>query len=253
MYFDEFDNPDLALVAPFMPTDEAMARALLELGEVNENDVLYDLGSGDGSIVVLAASEFGARGVGIELDPQRLRESRELASFAGVESKVEFREEDLFEANIREATVVTLYLLPDVHIALKSRLLHTLAPGSRVLSHSFNLGQWRPDKTLEAGGLGLYKWVVPAQVSGRWQWYVGEQRYELALEQRFQKLVGKAWLDGEGVKLTAAHIRGKRLTLEIGEGKNKQRLVFRYIDSQQLAPTGGAQAGQVSHAVRIMA
>lgn len=245
MYFDEFDNPDLALVAPFMPTDEAMARALLELGQVNENDVLYDLGSGDGSIVVLAASEFGARGVGIELDPQRLRESRELASFAGVEHKVEFREEDLFETNVSPATVVTLYLLPDVHVALKSRLLQQLTPGARILSHSFNLGQWQPDKTIEAGGLGLYKWVVPAPVSGRWQWYQGEHRFEVALDQRFQKLVGKAWMDGETIKLLSATIRGRRLTLELESELGKQRFVFRYAGAQQLVPTVGTQATQV--------
>lgn len=245
MYFDEFDNPDLALVAPFMPTDEAMARALLELGQVNDNDVLYDLGSGDGSILVLAASEFGARGVGVELDPQRLRESRELASFAGVENKVEFREEDLFETDVSPATVVTLYLLPDVHIALKSRLLKQLAPGARILSHSFNLGQWRPDKTIEAGGLGLYKWVVPAPVSGRWQWYQDGRRFEVALDQRFQTLVGKAWVDGEVIKLLSATIRGRRLTVELADDSGKLRFVFRYAGPQQLVPTGGTQATQV--------
>ncbi len=242
MYFDEFDNPDLALVAPFMPTDEAMARALLKLGQVNENDVLYDLGSGDGSIVVLAASEFGARGVGVELDPVRLRESRELASLAGVEQRVEFHQQDLFETNVSAATVVTLYLLPDVHVALKRRLLAQLAPGARILSHSFNLGQWRPDKTIEAGGLGLYKWVVPAQVSGRWQWYQGENRYEVALEQRFQKLIGKAWLNGENIKLSTAIIRGRRLTLELEGEAGRQRFVFRYVNPQQLQPTGGTEA-----------
>lgn len=242
MYFDEFDNPDLALVAPFMPTDEAMARALLKLGQVNENDVLYDLGSGDGSIVVLAASEFGARGVGVELDPVRLRESHELASLAGVEQRVEFHQQDLFETNVSAATVVTLYLLPDVHVALKRRLLAQLAPGARILSHSFNLGQWRPDKTIEAGGLGLYKWVVPAQVSGRWQWYQGENRYEVALEQRFQKLIGKAWLNGENIKLSTAMIRGRRLTLEVEGEAGRQRFVFRYVNPQQLQPTGGTEA-----------
>lgn len=242
MYFDEFDNPDLALVAPFMPTDEAMARALLKLGQVNENDVLYDLGSGDGSIVVLAASEFGARGVGVELDPVRLRESHELASLAGVEQRVEFHQQDLFETNVSAATVVTLYLLPDVHVALKRRLLAQLAPGARILSHSFNLGQWRPDKTIEAGGLGLYKWVVPAQVSGRWQWYQGENRYEVALEQRFQKLIGKAWLNGENIKLSTAIIRGRRLTLELEGEAGRQRFVFRYVNPQQLQPTGGTEA-----------
>lgn len=246
MYFDEFDNPDLALVAPFMPTDEAMVRALLELGQVNENDVLYDLGSGDGSIVVLAAAELGARGVGIELDPARLRESHELASFAGVESKVEFREQDLFEADVSPATVVTLYLLPDVHVALKNRLLKMLAPGTRILSHSFNLGQWRADKTIEAGGVGLYKWVVPAPVSGRWQWFQGERRFELALDQRFQELVGKAWVDGESIKLLSATIRGTRLIVELADDTGKQRFVFRYVNSQQLAPTAGTQATEAA-------
>lgn len=250
MYWDDDETQDLPLVAPFMPTDEAMARALLTLGQVNAQDVLYDLGSGDGTIVVLAASEFGARAVGVELDPQRLKESRELACFAGVQERVEFREEDLFTAKVQDATVVTLYLLPGVHLALKTKLLKELKPGARILSHSFHFGQWRPDKKLELSGVGLYKWVVPAPVSGRWQWFQGEDCYEVALEQRFQTLVGKLWLNGETISLKGAQVRGTRLTVECVGPKGSQRFVFRYVNKAELSPTGGTEA---TRATRIMA
>ncbi len=125
-----------------------------------------DLGCGDGRLVITAVKQFGARrGVGVDIDPQRIKESNENAKAAGVTDRVEFRVQDLFETDFKEATVVTLYLLPDVNLKLRPKLLSDLKPGTRVVSHAFNMGDWEPDKTVtvEQGGQTLYLWTIPAK------------------------------------------------------------------------------------------
>lgn len=231
MFFDEYDteqdNPNM--LAPFVPTDEAICRAMLTLGLVNEDDMVYDLGSGDGAIVVQAAVEFGARGVGIELNPVRIDEGRDLANWAGVEEKVSFIEADLQEADIRNATVVTMYLLPSVHLALKGKLLNELNPGTRILTHSFDLGTWRPDEHEDFGGIGVFKWIVPEKVAGTWQWRTKEgDEYRVTLEQKFQEVAGKAWRNDQPLALRA-NLRGRLLELRLqGEEQAiEERFVFR--------------------------
>jgi|SRR5699024_3043539 len=231
MFFDEYedeqDNPNM--LAPFVPTDEAIGRAMLTLGQVNDNDVVYDLGSGDGAIVVQAAVEFGARAVGIELNPVRIDEGRDLAHWAGVQDKVSFIEADLQQADIRNATVVALYLLPSVHLALKPKLLNELNPGTRILTHSFDLGTWRPDQQVDFGGIGVFKWVVPEKVAGTWQWRTKEgDEYRVALEQKFQQVAGKAWCNDTPMALTAS-LRGRMLELRLqgAEKTPEQRFLFR--------------------------
>jgi ribosomal protein L11 methylase PrmA len=123
--------------------------------------VLYDLGSGDGRIPVTAARKYGVRAVGIDIDPERIREARRNAKNSGVSKLVSFRQQDLFETDLRMATVVTLYLLPDLNLKLRPRLLEQLRPGTRIVSHQFDMGDWKPDKTLETGGATVYLWVVP--------------------------------------------------------------------------------------------
>jgi SAM-dependent methyltransferase len=143
------------------PTPDDVVVAMLRLAAVNERDVVYDLGCGDGRIVVAAARDFGARGVGIDIDPQRIRESLENAKAAGVMNRVSFREEDLFEADIREATVVTLFLWPHLNLKLKPRLLEQLKPGTRVVSYIHNMGDWQAEKRLEIRGRPVYLWTIP--------------------------------------------------------------------------------------------
>ena len=125
---------------PYVPTHEKVVAEMLKVAQVGENDILYDLGSGDGRIVITAAKEFGARGVGVDIDPARIREARENAVKAGVADKVKFLQQDLFETDIREATVVTLYLLPEVNRRLRPKLLSDLEPGTRVVSHNHDMG-----------------------------------------------------------------------------------------------------------------
>jgi ribosomal protein L11 methylase PrmA len=136
---------------------------MLRLANVRKGDVLYDLGSGDGRIAIAAAKKYGVRAVGIDIDPQRIEEATENAKRAGVSKLVEFRQQDLFEADFSEATVVTLYLLPDLNVRLRPRLWQELKPGTRIVSHQFDMGTWKPQKTLESNGRTVYFWTIPAR------------------------------------------------------------------------------------------
>ena len=147
----------------FVPTPQEVVDEMLRLANVKKGDVLYDLGSGDGRIPVTAAKKFGVRAVGIDIDPERIQEANENAKRNGVTSLVKFRNEDLFQADFHEATVVTLYLLPDLNVKLMPRLMEQLKPGSRIVSHQFDMGTWRPDKRVELSGRTIYLWTVPAK------------------------------------------------------------------------------------------
>ena len=147
----------------FVPTPQEVVDEMLRLANVKKGDVLYDLGSGDGRIPVTAAKKFGVRAVGIDIDPERIQEANENAKKNGVTSLVKFRNEDLFQADFHEATVVTLYLLPDLNVKLMPRLMEQLKPGSRIVSHQFDMGAWRPDKRVELGGRTIYLWTIPAK------------------------------------------------------------------------------------------
>jgi cyclopropane fatty-acyl-phospholipid synthase-like methyltransferase len=154
-----------SLDVPYVPTPEDAVKAMLQLAGVHPGDFVIDLGCGDGRIVIMAAAEFGARGIGYDLNPVRIREAEANAAKAGVQSRAEFAQKNLFEADIRKATVVTLYLLPSVNEKLKPRLLAELRPGTRVVSHSFTMPDWKPVKTVEVNGRTLYLWVIPKRAA----------------------------------------------------------------------------------------
>jgi len=144
---------------------------MLLVANVNKNDMIYDLGSGDGRIVITAAKEYGARGIGVDIDPQRIREAKENARAAKVTNRVQFKQQDLFKTDLRDATVVTLYLLPDINLRLRPKLLSELKPGSRVVSHNYDMGDWKPQQTLKVNTPGggahmVYYWVVTEQDKG---------------------------------------------------------------------------------------
>ena len=132
----------------YVPTDDQVVAEMLAVANVGKDDVLYDLGSGDGRIVITAALKFGTRGVGVDIDPERVKEANENAAKAGVSDRVRFVQQDLFQTDIREATVVTLYLLPAVNMRLRPTLLKDLKPGTRVVSHNYDMGDWAPLKTI---------------------------------------------------------------------------------------------------------
>jgi SAM-dependent methyltransferase len=145
---------------PYVPTPNDVVEAMLKLGNITSQDTVYDLGCGDGRIVVMAAQKFGARGTGIDLNPDRINEANANARQAGVTDKVRFIEKNLFDADVRDATLVTLYLLPDVNRRLRPLLLKQLKTGSRIVSHAFDMDDWKPDRTVEIGTRRIYLWTV---------------------------------------------------------------------------------------------
>jgi ribosomal protein L11 methylase PrmA len=147
----------------FVPTPQEVVDAMLEVAKVAKNDVVYDLGSGDGRIPVTAAKKYGARAVGIDIDPQRVKEANANAESAGVTDKVKFLNQDLFTTDISEATVVTLYLLPSLNVKLMPKLKAELKPGTRIVSHAFDMGDWKPEQTLNVNGRTIYYWTIPKQ------------------------------------------------------------------------------------------
>jgi len=154
---------------PYVPTTDEAVAAMLKLADIKPSDVVYDLGCGDGRIVIAAAKKFGAHGVGVDIDPARIREANENAKKAGVEKLVRFEEKDLFQADIHEANVVMLFLLNTVNLKLRPKLLRELKPGTRIVSNTFDMGDWKPDKEAPVNGTDdgtslsqyLYLWIVP--------------------------------------------------------------------------------------------
>jgi SAM-dependent methyltransferase len=242
------------LEVPYVSTPEEVVAEMLRMADVGKDDVLYDLGCGDGRIVITAAKELGCRGVGIDIDPMRIKESQENAINAGVSDRVEFMLRDLFEANVSQATVVTLYLLSKVNLRLRPKLYRELNPGTRVVSHDFDMGKWNPDKNTVLGGSNaaykpvydtfvfannwdrhnVYLWIIPANVSGVWKWTVpeisGKTRYSLELEQTFQEIKGKAYEGSSSIPVSIkdGKIRGDRLefTLESKLNGRKEQMFF---------------------------
>jgi ubiquinone/menaquinone biosynthesis C-methylase UbiE len=209
------------LDVPFVPTNQQTVDAMLRVANVGPNDFVIDLGSGDGRILVTAAKQRGARGFGVDIDPQRVSEAIENAKAAGVSDRVRFFRRNLYETKIAEATVVTLYLLPRVNIELRPRLLAELKPGTRVVSHDFDMGEWEADLRVTVRGAGseVYYWVVPAQVAGRWQVKAaaprGRQTFEVEFKQKYQELEGTARGFARPALVRDARIDGDRVMFTV--------------------------------------
>lgn len=206
-------TPRKDLDVPYVPTPQELVLAMLRLANVQRGDVLYDLGCGDGRIVITAAEKFGARGTGVDLDPQHIEEAEDYARQAGVARRVRFLVQDLFETDLHEATVVTIYLLPQVNIQLRPKLLRDLKPGTRVVSHAFDMDEWQPDREIETGGTLLYLWIIPAPVAGTWTWLPpgATEPYTLQLAQEFQHVNGTLQAYGRPTPLTDVTLVGDHL------------------------------------------
>jgi len=149
----------------YVPTPQEVVDKMLALAKVTKNDVIYDLGSGDGRIPITAAQKFGTKGVGIDINPERIQEANANAQKAGVSDRVKFLNQDLFSSNFSEATVVTLYLLPELNVKLRPQLFKQLKPGTRVVSHDFDMGDWKPDQVVQTqDGSNVYLWTIPEEV-----------------------------------------------------------------------------------------
>ena len=150
----------------FVPTPNEVVDAMLKMAEVTKADTVYDLGCGDGRIVITAAQRYGARGVGIDIDPERVAEATENVRKGKVADRVKIIRGDLFEADISEATVVTLYLLTDLNLKVRPKLMRDLKPGTRVVSHAFNMGDWKPERQANVKGSSVYLWRIPPRQAG---------------------------------------------------------------------------------------
>jgi SAM-dependent methyltransferase len=146
---------------PYVATPQIVVDKMLEVAAVTKDDIVYDLGSGDGRIVITAAKKYGARGVGVDIDAERVKEANANAVQAGVADRVKFLEQDLFKTDLKEASVVTLYLLPEVNLRLRPKLWRELRPGTRVVSHAFDMGDWKPEQTVQVEGRTIYYWIIP--------------------------------------------------------------------------------------------
>ena len=206
------------LDVPYVPTHQATVEAMLRLAGVGPGDFVIDLGAGDGRILIAAVKKYGARGFGVDLDPQRVKESLANAKLAGVSERAQFYQRNLFDTKIAEATVVTLYLLPRVNIELRPRLLAELKPGTRVVSHDFDMGDWKPDlRTTVRGTNGtVYYWLIPARVEGIWKLQVGGPRgnadYELDVQQKYQELNVLARRGGRQVAVLTPRLDGDAIS-----------------------------------------
>lgn len=175
------------LDVPYVPTPDEVVDKMLEISNAGPGDYVIDLGSGDGRIVI-AAARRGAIGHGVDLNPRRVREANDNAIEAGVSDRVVFMEGDLFDADISKASVITMYLLSSVNLKLRPVLLKELRPGTRIVSHSFSMGEWEADEHLQVNNRHIYFWVVPANLRGSWEWETGGDKFVMTAGQEFQKV-----------------------------------------------------------------
>ncbi len=219
---------------PYVPTPQNVVDRMLEVAKVGPKDYVIDLGSGDGRMIITAAKKRGARGFGVDLDKNLVDRANRLAAKAGVADRAKFYDRDLFETDFSRASVVTIYLLPEVNLMVRPKLLATLKPGTRIVSHDYDMGEWTPDLalTLDAPGKPVWRdnkskvfyWVVPAKASGKWRWQLaGEgkpQTFELALNQMFQNLEGTLSVDGQKIAIEEAGLNGTQISFSATLSQN---------------------------------
>lgn len=227
------------LDVPFVPTPYEVVDRMLEIAQVGPDDHVIDLGSGDGRIAIAAVRKYGARSaLGVDLNPERVAEARANAESAGVSDKVEFREADLFETDFSSATVLTMYLLPDVNLALRDTILK-LAPGTRVVSHAFDMDEWEADVYERVDGRSVLMWVVPARVEGRWRLEGPDGVMQLDLQQQFQQISGTAGTAQATALPVSGSLNGAAIRLVVGEGDSARTFTGNVQgDSMLVAPAG---------------
>jgi SAM-dependent methyltransferase len=230
-YYVSWDGLQLAkgatLDVPYAATPYEMADEMVRLADVRSNDMVYDLGCGDGRLVIAAVKKAGCRGVGIDIDPDRIKESRANARIAGLEDRIRFVEQNFFESDVREATVMLIYLFPDVNIRLRAKFLSEMKPGSRLVSHAFDMGDWKPDNSASIRAQRVYYWVIPANATGTWTWRSSDGRrsaFTLKLEQRYQQIRGTLIQEGHPSTLADAKLTGDRITFRIEQDVSGRKI-----------------------------
>ncbi|OGA53086.1 MAG: hypothetical protein A3G24_17885 [Betaproteobacteria bacterium RIFCSPLOWO2_12_FULL_62_13] len=210
----------------WVPTPQALVERMLQIAKTTPNDYVIDLGSGDGRTVITAAKKYGVRALGIEYNPDMVELSRRNAEKEGVADRAQFVHGDIFQTDFSKATVLTLYLLPNLNLKLRPTILN-MKPGTRVVSHAFSMDDWQPDQTDTVEGRTAYLWIVPAKVEGSWRW--GSARtYELVLRQHFQQIEGLVKADNKVAQFRDAKLQGDRITFSVIEfaGTGAVRRVF---------------------------
>jgi hypothetical protein len=216
------DGPPRPLDVPYVPTPQNVVDTMLKVAGVSRRDFLIDLGSGDGRIPVTAATRFGTRGFGVDLNPVRVKEANENVAKNKVGKLVTIVQGDLFETDISKATVISMYLLPTVNMRLRPFVLN-LKPGTRIVSHDFDMGDWKADKIEKLDYKTVYFWVVPAKVAGTYQVRAGRETFQLKLEQKFQEVTGTAKIDGKDVAIANGKLEGANISFDLAMTDGKVR------------------------------
>jgi hypothetical protein len=215
---------------PYVPTPKIVVDEMLRMGKVGAKDFVVDLGSGDGIIVLTAAREHKARGMGVDIDPELVSQSNAEAKRLGIADRASFQVQDVFKTDLSKASVITLYLLPSMMMNLRSKIYLEPKPGTRVVSHDYNFDEWHPDEQIvldvpekeKVNGVPkatISLWIVPAKVAGRWQVQLeGGDAYDLTLKQAYQVLDGSASTQGKAVKITSARVRGEEIAFTLSDG-----------------------------------
>lgn len=217
------------LDVPYVPTPQAVVEHMLDVVDVKPSDYVIDLGSGDGRIVI-AAAKRGATGHGIDLDPERVGEARANAEKEGVDKQVMFMKENIFDTDFSRASVITMYLLPTVNKKLRPELLDKLEPGTRVVSHSFDMDEWKADKHLEVKDEDgdphdIYYWVIPAKVDGTWKWSSFGRSFTLNIDQQFQEVTASLTDNtNRGYRIEKSNLHGDRITIRASNGS--ENIIF---------------------------
>lgn len=227
---------------PYVPTPQVVVDQMLRFANVGETDYVIDLGSGDGVIVLSAAKQYKAGGMGVDIDADLVRQSNAAAQKQGVADRVRFVQLDVFKADLSRASVLTLYLLPGMMLNLRPKLFNELKPGVRMVSHDYHLGDWRPDDTLTfdvpekenvtgVPAATVYLWIVPAKIAGTWEIKVtGGETYELTLRQRFQTVEGSVTSAGKALRPPQLTLRGNDFSFAVQDGKGIARFAGRVKD-----------------------
>jgi hypothetical protein len=245
---------------PYVQTPQNVVDRMLEVAKVSSKDFVIDLGSGDGRMVITAAKRYGAHGFGVDLDRRLVTLANQNAAKAGVADKAKFYERDIYETDLSPASVVTIYLLPEVNLMMRPRLFNMLKPGTRVVSHDYNMGEWPPDLTFTMDAPNkpvgrdktskVFYWVIPAKAAGKWRWRAADggaqHDFELSLNQNFQKVEGTLAADGKSVPIEEAKLVGDTLSFVAKlDGATRQeysgRIVNHALDGTvRTAKAGGA-------------
>ena len=250
-YGDEVYKPSMGQAGKdviWIPTPDALVKAMLAAAKVTSDDIVYDLGAGDGRIPIAAARQFGARAIGIEYDKDMADLARRNARRAGVDGRVQIITGDIFKEDFSKATVVTMYLLPDLNLKLRPLIL-AMKPGTRVTSHAFNMGDWEPDEFLSVEARDAYLWYVPARVEGTWAFKEDGWGTEgtVVFVQRYQRLGGTVTIGGRTQPVLGPALRGDKLTFAFIDNDGYLRAAHVVVDDREFKGSlGGRAPGRIT-------